>query len=154
MVRIIGRIGGFMVLFILLVWAVLLIACYGNVELQEFKAEHNTAYFLKAVQQQNYVEATKWFGSSLDLEELQTLQSMRLVKFSRLKAVFDDGCVCSGHAELTFQAEGPPITVPAVFTLRDGHKPGQICAMTSGQERAVMPQLGKWNKAICGSDSF
>ncbi len=141
-------------LFIVLAGVVLLVGYYGKVELHKWKAERNTEHFLKAVQQQQYDEAVSLFGEPLEWKSLQNLQPMRLIKYSGVKAEFDDGCVCGGHAELTFQADGPPITVPAIFVLREGYKPGQVCALTSREHRAVMPQLGKWNNMACGSDSF
>ncbi len=152
--KIIGRLGGFIVLFILLAWIVLLLGYYGKVELQKWKAERNTARFFKAVQYQRYDEAVRLFGEPLDQASLYELQPFRLVKYAGIKADFDDGCVCGGHAELTFQADGPPITAPAVFVLREGYKPGQVCALTSREERTVMPQLGSFNLVVCGSDSF
>ncbi len=150
----VGRLGGFIVLFILLAWMVLLLGYYGKVELQKWKAERNTARFFKAVQYQRYDEAVRLFGEPLDQESLRKLQPFRLVKYTRVKAEYDDGCVCKGHAQLTFQSDGPPITVPAAFVLREGYKPGQVCALTSRETQTVMPQLGKWNITFCGSDSF
>ncbi|WP_091183816.1 hypothetical protein [Paenibacillus catalpae] len=141
-------------LFILLAWVLLLVGCYGKVEVQKIKAERNAAHFLKAVQQQNYDEAVSRFGGPLDRESLQKLQLMRLVKYSGIKAVFDDGCVCSGRARLTFQSDGPAVTLDAVFALREGYKAGQICAGATKEQRLLIPQLAEWNIAVCGSDSF
>ncbi|CAM3091772.1 hypothetical protein PALU110988_00580 [Paenibacillus lupini] len=152
--KIIGRIGVSILLSLLLAWAVLFLSYFGNVLWKQFKGERNVSHFLKAVQQQHYDEAVSRFGEPLNKESLKQLQPFRLVKYGRINADFDDGCVCSGHAELTFQAKGAPITVPALFTLREGNKPGQICALMTKEQRASMPQLAQWNIVVCGSDSF
>lgn len=141
-------------LFILLAWIVLLVGYYGKVELLKFKAERNTEHFLKAIERQDYDETIQWFGEPLDRESLQKLQPMRLVKYSGIKAEFDDGCVCSGHAKLTFQSDGPAVTVDAVFVLREGYRSGQICAGATNEQREVLPQLAEWNKSMCGNGSF
>ncbi|MCM3630590.1 hypothetical protein M3194_24985 [Paenibacillus glycanilyticus] len=154
MAKIMGRIGACMGLFIVLAWAALLLGYYGKVQWQKLQAERNTAHFLKAVQLERYDDAVSLFGEPLRRESLQALQPLRLVEYSRIKAVFDDGCVCGGHAKLTFQADGPAVTVDAVFSLGEGLKSGQICAGITNEQRLAIPQLGDWNKAICGSDSF
>lgn len=152
--KMIGRIDVFILLALLLAWAVLFLSYYGNVLWEQFKGERNVSHFLQAVQQQHYDEAVSRFGEPLNKESLKQLQPFRLVKYGRIKAEFDDGSVYSGHAELTFQADGLPITVPAIFALREGNKPGQICALTTKEQRAAIPQLAQWNIVVCGSDSF
>ncbi|GLX68675.1 hypothetical protein [Paenibacillus glycanilyticus] len=151
MVRIIGKVGMFIVMGIGLAWAVLFAGYYINVELNKHKAEREIRHYLQAVQQQDYNKAVRLFGEPLDGDRLQQLQPFRLVKYSQVKADFDDGCVCSGRAKLTFQTDGLPVTVDAVIALRAEYKPGQICAGATKAQHSALPALAEWNKVNCGS---
>jgi hypothetical protein len=152
--KLIWRIGA----SLLMLWLVFLLVHQGIVLLQKLKVEKNTSAFLKAVQSKDFGKAAELFGSSIDLEKMRKLheeEGFRLLDYDHIRAEFDDGCVCTGHADLTFRVNGEPLNVSAVVSVRSGNKPGQICAITpSGTERVSIPVLSEWNLIACGSDSF
>ncbi|SFS72683.1 hypothetical protein [Paenibacillus sp. BC26] len=142
----------------MLFWLVLLCGYYGKVFVQEQKVERNTAQFLDNIQSKNFSKAEELFGSPIDLEGMRNLQDNKgfwLEAYNHIKAEYDDGCVCTGQAELTFHAHGKSIDVSAVFSVGKGNKVGQICAITPpGVKRGSIPELSEWNLIACGSDSF
>jgi hypothetical protein len=143
---------------LLLLWVVLIFVFYGKVLVQEWKVERNTAKFLNAIQSKNFGKASELFGSPIDLIRMRKLhedEGFRLEDYDQIKAEYDDGCVCTGRAELTFKVNGKPINVSAVFSVRPGNKPSQICAITpSGIKQGSIPELSEWNLIACGSDSL
>jgi hypothetical protein len=141
-----------------LLWLVFLLVYQGKIILQQKKVEDNISAFLKAVQSKDFWKAAELYGSSINLEEMRILHEedgFRLLDYDNIRAEHDDGCVCTGHADLTFEVNSNPIKVSAVFSVGSKNKPGQICAITpSGTKRGTIPALSKWNLITCGSDSF
>lgn len=149
--------GRIILLSLLLLYATVLLFYYGRVILNQKSVEKHVGAFLKAVQEQHVQEAVEQYGGVIDMESMRVLlqEGSRLLSYSRVKAEFDDGCVCGGHVDLTFEVNGKPLHVSAIFTLGPGNKPSQICALTpSGTERGSIPALSGWNRNICGGDSF
>lgn len=152
--KLIWRIGASLILL----WIVFLLVHQGIVLLQKIKVEKNTAAFLKAVQSKDFGKAAELYGSPIDLEKMRKLheeEGFRLLNYDNIRADYDDGCVCSVHADLTFKVNGEPLNVSAVVSVSSGNKPGQICAITpSGTELGSIPVLLEWNLIACGSGTF
>jgi hypothetical protein len=146
------------VVSVLLLWVIFLLTYYGNVLLNQNEVEKNTASFLKAVQARNISVAPDFFGSSLDIENVRKSlreDGFRLLSNDYVKADYDDGCVCTGHVDLTFEVDGKPLKVSAIFTVGPGNKPYQICVLTpSGIESGSISELSKWNLHACGGGDF
>jgi hypothetical protein len=152
--KIVWRIGA----SLLLLWLIFLLVYQGRIIIQQTKVENNTAAFLKAVQSKDFRKAAELYGSSLNLEKMRILHEedgFRLLGYDNIRAEYDDGCVCTGHADLTFEVNSKPIKVSAIVSVGSRNKPGQICAIyTLGTEHGSIPALSKWNLIKCGSDSF
>lgn len=150
--------GRIILLSLILLYLAVLLVYYGHVILNQKSAEKKVGAFLKAVQEQHVQEAAERYGGDIDVESMRVLlqvEGVRLLSYGGVKAEFDDGCVCGGHVELTFEVNGKPLNVSAIFTLGPGSKPRQVCALTpSGTERGSIPALSGWNRSICGGDSF
>jgi hypothetical protein len=150
--------GRIVLLSLLLLYFAVLLVYYGRVLLNQKSVEKKVGAFLKAVQERHVQEAVERYGGAIDMESMRVLleaEGSRLLSYGRVKAEFDDGCVCGGHVDLTFEVNGKPLNVSAIFTLGPGNKPRQICALTpSGTERGSIPALSGWNRTICGGDSF
>jgi hypothetical protein len=126
--------------------------------------QKQTVSFLRAVQEQNYERAAELFGwegrktegsKASSWERLAEVEGVRLLSFSNVRAEYDDGCYCTGHAELTFPVNEKPMQVSAVIAFGVGAKPKQICAITpSGIQGGSIPQLAAWNSLACGNSSF
>lgn len=121
-------------------------------------AEHKTEAFLDAVQQRGYERAAKLYGGTIeaevwtaDMRKLHEEKGFKLLSYDNVKAEFDDGCYCSGHADLTIEVDGRPLEVVAILTFANGAKPGQICVITpSGQKAGSIPEIEGWNRLACG----
>jgi hypothetical protein len=126
--------------------------------------QKHTVSFLRAVQEQNYERAAELFGwedrktegsKASSWERLAEEEEVRLLSFGNIRAEYDDGCYCSGHAELVFEVNEKPMQVNAVITFGVGSKPKQICAITPpGMQGGSIPQLAAWNLLACGNSSF
>lgn len=126
--------------------------------------QKHTVSFLRAVQEQNYERAAELFGwegrktegsKASSWLRLFEEKGVRLLSFSNVRAEYDDGCYCKGHADLIFEVNEKPLEVTAVITFGVGAKPKQICAITpSGIQAGSIPQLAAWNSLACGNSSF
>ncbi|MFC6233407.1 hypothetical protein ACFQI7_37430 [Paenibacillus allorhizosphaerae] len=101
--------------------------------------QKQTVSFLKAVQEQNYNRAAELFGwegqktagsKESAWKKLDEEEGVRLLSFSNVSAEYDDGCYCTGHADLVFEVNESPMQVRAVITYGLGARPKQICAIT------------------------
>jgi hypothetical protein len=89
------------------------------------------------------------------MRKLHEEEGLQLLSYDNIKAEYDDGCVCTGRADLTFEVNGKPLNVSAILSVGPRNKPSQICAITpSGIEGGSIPVLSEWNLIACGSDSF
>ncbi|MDF2962663.1 MAG: hypothetical protein K0S39_4398 [Paenibacillus sp.] len=144
--------------FLFLLWLIAFLVYQGRVVLNQIEVVKNTAAFLKTVQSQNFDKSAELYGGSINLEKMRKLhveEGFRLLSYDRIIAEYDDGCVCSGHADLTFEVDGKPLSVSAIVTVSQGNKPGQICAITPlGTEKGSIPVLSEWNLIACGNGSF
>ncbi|MBE1444840.1 hypothetical protein [Paenibacillus sp. OAS669] len=126
--------------------------------------QKQTVSFLKAVQEQNYDRAAELFGwegqktagsKESAWKQLAEEEGVRLLSFSNVRAEYDDGCYCTGHADLVFEVNGSPMQVRAVITFGAGARPKQICAITpSGMQGGSIAQIAAWNSLACGNGSF
>ncbi|MEF3301565.1 hypothetical protein [Paenibacillus sp. GYB003] len=145
------------VVSLLLLWFAVLVVHAAQIALKRKAAEMRTTSFLMAMQAQRFDLASERYAGEIDTERLERLHDdgFRLVSYSAVKAEYDDGCVCGGHADLTFEANGKPLHATAVFTVGSGYRPKQVCVLTpSGSERGPIPELSEWNMLVCGGDSF
>ncbi|UJF33823.1 hypothetical protein [Paenibacillus hexagrammi] len=120
--------------------------------------------FLSAVQEQNYEKAAAmlgWEGEKTEGNQVSAWARLagevgvRLISFNNVHAEFDDGCYCTGHANLVFEIDGEPLEVRAILTFGKWGKPKQICAITPSDMRSrSIPQLAAWNLLACGNGSF
>jgi len=144
--------------FLLLIWLVFMLAYQGFIAKLQHDLKRNTRAFLQEIQSQNYTKAAELHRGSIDLASIRKLDEMdgfRLLSVDRVTAAYDDGCVCTGKAELTFAVKGEALQVSAIVTSGTDYMPGQICALTPpGIKRGSIPELSQWNLAACGSDSF
>jgi hypothetical protein len=96
----------------------------------------------------NWYTANEW-------KRLSEEEGVRLLHFSNVRAAFDDGCYCTGHADLVFEVDDNPMKVRAVITYGVGARPKQICAITpSEMQDGSIPELAAWNSLACGNSSF
>lgn len=126
--------------------------------------QKQTVSFLKAVQEQNYDRAADLFGwegqqtngsKEIAWKKLAEEEGVRLLSFSNVRAEYDDGCYCTGHADLVFEVNESPMQVRAVITYGVGARPKQICAITpSGMQGGSISQIEAWNSLACGNSSF
>ncbi|WP_028547438.1 hypothetical protein [Paenibacillus sp. UNC451MF] len=156
--KIVWQLGAAILLAGLLACLVILLVYHGIIAKYKHDLTSNTSAFLNALQSQDYEKAANLYGNSLDIDKIRKLdenQGFRLLSFDNISSNYDDGCVCTGKAELTFEVKGAPLNVTAIVTTGTDYKPGQICAITpSGVKRGSIPELSEWNIAACGSDSF
>jgi hypothetical protein len=134
---------GFVVYVFLLLLLIIL-----RVPVGKYLVQKEITSFLNRVIAQDLNVATDFYLSHVELEAIRqnvNQGGFRLLSFNGVEGEYDDGCVCTGHVNLTFDNNGEPLTVSAVFT--DGK---QICAVSPTNERA--PVLSNWNKYACGGD--
>ncbi|MFC5652243.1 hypothetical protein ACFPYJ_24640 [Paenibacillus solisilvae] len=75
---------------------------YSIIQIQKWKVRHHAnQYFSKLV------------------ANSPSTESEQLVSFHRIRAEYDDGCVCLGHVQLTYRDHGQLVSYPAVFTLNN-----------------------------------
>jgi hypothetical protein len=123
-----------------------------------------TVSFLRAVQEQDYNKAAELFGwegnkavgnEANAWKRLFEEEGVRLLSFSNVRAAYDDGCYCTGHADLVFEVDENPMMASAVITYGVGARPKQICAITPSElKNGSIPQLVAWNALACGNRSF
>jgi len=148
--------------FFLLLWVLFVLGYYGVVVWNKMSGQKIISSFLSSVQVQQYAQAAEFLdgGAGADIagmmQKLNREDRFRLLSYDHVSAEYDDGCVCTGHAELTFENDGKPLpAVRAVITFAPGNKLSQVCAITpSGVERGSIPGLTEWNRMFCGGSSF
>ncbi|MFE5321958.1 hypothetical protein ACFQ88_25125 [Paenibacillus sp. NPDC056579] len=119
-------------------------------------ARQKTEAFFKAIQAQKYDEAEKLFAGAVDVSQKISLEeSFKLLSYDNVRADFDDGCVCTGNAALTFEVDEKPLEVHAIVTFSSEGMPQQVCAVhPPGAERGFIAELRAWNRMFCGGGSF
>ncbi|HZG84101.1 hypothetical protein [Paenibacillus sp.] len=122
-----------------------------KVPISKYLVERQLSSYLNQVIERDPDVASEFYLSHTDLATIaQHVKEggFELQSFKNVEGEYDDGCVCTGHVDLTFDNGGEALTVRAVFTTGS---PRQVCAITpSGQED--IPVLTKWNKFACGGD--
>lgn len=120
------------------------------VPLSKYIAQKEITSFLNRVIAQDLDVASDFWLSNSELDAIRhnvEQGGFQLLSFDGVEGEYDDGCVCTGHVNLTFDNNGEPLTVRAIFTTSE---PKQICALNPSDER--VPILSKWNKYACGGD--
>jgi len=145
------KLGGVLVLLLVVYMAIRLVG--------PSALERNTSAFLSAVQAEEFEKAAKLYGGISDpanagrwageMRKLHEEQGFRLLSFDGVKAEYDDGCFCTGHARLTFEVAGEPLEVEAILTFGES-KPRQVCAF-SHPEKGTLPELEAWDRLACHS---
>jgi hypothetical protein len=147
------RIVGLALLFS---WVVLLLVYYVGVFLDKYEVEKNTSIFLDSVIARNVNAAPDFALSRTEQEKVKKHieeDGFGLIGYERITSDFSDGCVCTGHVDLILQATEQAMKVSAVFTVKEGNKPNQICIYSPpGVERGSIPVIAKWNEFACGAD--
>lgn len=134
----------------------------GYIAYEQHRAEKATAAFLEAVQLRQFEQAAQLHANAVSFGHFDAFREtfredggFRLLTYGGLDAEYDDGCVCTGKVHLTFETNGEPLSVAAIFTVGPDYMPNQVCALTpSGVARGSIPGLSAWNMAFCGGDSF
>jgi hypothetical protein len=138
------------------VWLALAGRYRATVMWNQWDTEKKTAAFFEAVQARDDEEAIRRHVEPSD-RMLAMLKENRfkLLSYDHVSAEFDDGCVCTGHVDLTFEVEQKPLEVEAVVTFTDG-KPRQVCAIghPSGVTPGSVPELVAWNEVFCGGGGW
>lgn len=149
------------IVFFLSLWLLFILAYYGVVFWNKMSGQKIISSFLSSVQAQQYEQAAEfWDGKAGSdfagiMQKLNEEDRFRLLYYDHVSAEYGDGCVCTGHAELTFENNGKPLPVRAIVTFSPGNKLSQVCALTpSGVERGSISGLTEWNRMFCGGSSF
>ncbi|WP_426445372.1 hypothetical protein ACP26L_18880 [Paenibacillus sp. S-38] len=119
-----------------------------RIPLSKAFVEKEITTFLNGVIAKDLDVASDFYTHHIELETIQQnleQDGFGLISFSDVEGEYDDGCVCTGHVNLTFDNNGEPLSVRAVFT-----DSKQVCAMSSSNER--FPVTSKWNKYAYGGD--
>jgi hypothetical protein len=135
---------------VLVLWMIIIVIYYGNIFINKYQVEKNTAKFLDRVIANNMDAAPDFAGSYSELEQVEKIlagDGFQLVGYERIQPDFDDGCVCTGHVDLVLKVEEKPLKVRAVFTVKEGNRPNQICIMTPLRS----PEISQWNRYACGA---
>lgn len=150
--------------YLMLLWCVMFLLYKVTLFWNPIGIQNQTAAFLRAVQERNYERAAELFGwegqktagsKASAWRRLAEEEGVRLLSFSNIRAEYDDGCYCTGHADLIFEVNGNPMQVRAVLTFGNGARPKQICAITpSGMQGGSIHKLAAWNSQACGNSSF
>ncbi|MBW7454556.1 hypothetical protein ACFOLF_29515 [Paenibacillus sepulcri] len=94
----------------------------------------------------------------MDIEKMRKLheeQDFRLLSYNRIQADYEDGCVCTGQVQTTFEVDGNPLHTTAILAFDSDYELKQLCAVTPpGVKRGSIPELSGLNLIACGSDSF
>lgn len=142
---------------LILLWLVFLLVYRVTLMWNPLAIHKKTSEFLDAVQAQKYEVAEKLFDGNTDnntwVHEMQRLhrEGLRLTSYDNVKADYDDGSYSTGHADLTFEADGKPLKVRAILTFSSGAKPKQVCAIHNSEiKRGSIPELETWNQLVCG----
>ncbi|MGF7036746.1 hypothetical protein J2T17_007821 [Paenibacillus mucilaginosus] len=134
---------GFTVYMILLVLFIVF-----RIPLSKYIVEKEITTFLNRVIAKDSNVASDFYTRHIEQDTIQkNLEQggFHLLSFSDVEGDYDDGCVCTGHVNLTFDNDGEPLTVRAIFT-----DSKQICAISPANERFSVTT--KWNKYACGGD--
>jgi hypothetical protein len=148
------KIGSFLVLLYIGFFLIYRVTLMWN----QISIQNKTARFLDAVQTQNFEEATNLYSGTTDkkiwvneMRKLYEEDGFRLLSYDDVKAVYDDGSISTGHANLTFEVDGKPLKIRAILTFGTEAKPGEVCAIhPSGVKRESIPELITWNQMTCG----
>lgn len=128
----------------------ILVFVLGKVSLSKYMVEKEMTSFLKQVIDRDPNVASEFHLSNTELETIkQNVKQggFQLKSFKDVEGEYDDGCVCTGHVDLTFDNAGKSLTVEAIFTTGS---PRQVCAIRPDKES--VPVLSKWNEFACGGD--
>lgn len=137
-------------------WLLFFLVYRGSFMWDQMTAQKKTAALLDAIQVQKYGEIADLYAGTKDgFQKMQGEQGFRLLAYDHVTAHYDDGCVCTGNASLTFEVGGKPLQVHSIVTLSPEGKPNQVCTIhPSGTERGSIAELVTWNRMFCGGGSF
>ncbi|UUZ92075.1 hypothetical protein LJK87_42645 [Paenibacillus sp. P25] len=71
------------------------------------------------------------------------------VAYRHVTADFDDGCVCTGHVDLTFQHGDRTVTYRTVFTLHKDYRVNQVCPLSPSGDAV---ETNGWKSMACFGD--
>lgn len=128
----------------------LLVFVLVKVPISKYLVEKQLTSYLNQVIERDPNVASEFYLSNTELETIKQnvkQDGFQLLSFKNVEGDYDDGCVCTGHVDLTFDNAGESLTVEAVFTTGS---PRQVCAIRPGKE--PVPVLSEWNEFACGGD--
>ncbi|MDQ0063462.1 hypothetical protein [Paenibacillus harenae] len=139
-------------------YLVVLLAYQVVIRIEVFKAERSAGRFFDRLAAGRLDEAAKQLsmtaGSDGKAETAQEgwrshIQALKdkgfyAVSYRGLEVDYDDGCVCSGRADVSFMADGRKRTHRVIFTLGDQDRVRETCLFLSDSEWGEA-----WDKASC-----